>query len=255
MPPLSAVILTKDEEHNIERCLKSVVSLCDEVIVVDCYSQDKTVEIAKNYTDKVYLNEWPGFAEQRIFGLSKTRNDWILWIDADEEVSPELDREIRNLDFESDSYIIPMLIWYLGRWIRHCGWYPGHKVRLFDKTKGQFNDVRVHEHFSTGKPAPMLKHPMYHYSYRNLRHHLDKINLYTSLAGRQMHEKGKNVTISSAMGHAVSRFLKTFIIKCGFLDGRQGLIISILASYYTFLKYAKCWELNHDAAPFKDLVD
>lgn len=251
MQNISTVILTKNEEKTIERSLKSVIALSDDVIVVDCFSEDKTVEIARQYTDKVFLNDWPGFSEQRKFGLSKTINDWILWIDADEEISPALAEEIRSLDFAADGYAIPILVNYLGRWIRHCGWYPDYKMRLFNKQKGQFNDVMVHESFSVQGKIQRLKAPIHHYSYRDISHHIEKMNNYTSLAALQMKQKGKKVSILSALGHSVSRFFKMYLLKLGCLDGKQGIIISVLGSYYVFLKYIKRWEssqIEDDAA-------
>ena len=126
MQKISTVILTKNEEKNIERSLKSVIAFSDEVIVVDCFSVDRTVEIARRYTDNVYQNHWQGFSEQRKFALAKTRNDWVLWIDADEELSLALIEEIQRIDFKADGYYIPILVSYLGQWIKYCGWYPDY---------------------------------------------------------------------------------------------------------------------------------
>ena len=256
MVKISAVVLTKNEEKNIERCLKSAAAISDEIIVVDSLSNDRTVEIAKAYTDKIFLNPWPGFSEQRIFALTKTSHDWILWLDADEEAPPDLADEIRTLDFDKDGYYIPRLVHYLGRWIRHCGWYPDYTLRLFNKNKGHFSNVLVHESFTVSGTTGKLKHPIRHYPYRNISHHLEKMNVYTDLSALQKQRKGKATTIASALFHSFFRFFKMYLLKRGFLDGGPGLVVSVLGSVYVFLKYIKQWELqgrkDHPAAVDQD---
>jgi glycosyltransferase involved in cell wall biosynthesis len=251
MQPISTIVLTKNEEKNIERCLKSVADVSDEVVVVDCYSEDGTVDIARRFTERVYQNSWPGFSKQREFALSKTSNDWVLWIDADEEVSPELADEIRGLDFGADGYFLPRLVHYLGGWIRHGGWYPDHTMRLFNKRKGKMNDAIVHEYFQIQGPARRLKHPLLHYPYRDISHHLEKINNYTDLAAQQMLEKGKKASVSSALGHGLGKFFKMYFLKRGVLDGGRGVVISVLGAYYVFLKYIKHWEKTRSSAMLK----
>lgn len=248
MQPISTVVLTRNEENNIERCLKSVVDLSDEVIVVDCYSADNTLEIAKRFTDRVYQNAWPGFSEQRKFALSKTKNKWALMIDADEEVSPELASEIGRLDFNADGYYLPRLVYYLGGWIRHCGWYPDHVMRLFDQRRGSYSDAFVHEKFTVQGHTEKLKHPLLHYPYRNISHHLEKMSDYTTLAARQMTERGKTPSILSALNHSLAGFFKMYLLRLGFLDGRRGFVVSALGSYYVFLKYIKHWENTRTAS-------
>jgi glycosyltransferase involved in cell wall biosynthesis len=242
MKRISTIVLTKNEAKNIERCLRSVIGLSDDVIVVDCFSEDGTVDIARRYTGRVYQNEWPGFSGQRQFALSKTKNDWVLWIDADEEVPPELADEIKRLDFGADGYYIPRLVFYLGGWIRHGGWYPDYTMRLFDKRKGCFSDVLVHEKFSVQGTAKRLKHPLYHWPYRNISHHLEKIDDYTTLAALQMARSGKKASVISACSHCLAKFFRMYFLKLGILDGGRGLAISVLGSYYVFLKYIKHWE-------------
>lgn len=242
MQPISTIVLTKNEAENIERCLKSIEGLSDDVIVVDCFSEDGTVDIAKRFTDRVYRNEWQGFSRQRKFALSKTKHNWVLWIDADEEVSPELAVEIKRLVFNVDGYFLPRLVFYLGGWIRHCGWYPDHTMRLFDKRKGSFSDAIVHEKFSVQGRTEKLKHPLFHYPYRNISRHLEKINDYTTLAAMQMAQKGRKASLLSAWSHSLSKFFKMYLLKMGFLDGSRGFAVSVLGSYYVFLKYAKHWE-------------
>lgn len=242
MQRISTIVLTKNEAGNIARCLKSVIDVSDEVVVVDCFSEDATVDIARRYTECIYRNEWPGFSKQRQFALSKTKNDWVLWVDADEEMSPELADEIRHLDFRADGFFLSRLVYYLGGWVRHCGWYPDYTMRLFDKRRGRFSDTLVHEKFAVQGETERLKHSLYHYPYRNISHHLEKIDDYTTLAALQMGKRGKKASVLSALGHCLSRFFKMYLLKLGFLDGGRGLVISALGSYYVFLKYIKHWE-------------
>lgn len=244
MQNISTVVLTKNEEKNIARCLKSVMAVSDDVVVMDCFSQDNTVEIAREYTDNVFQNPWPGFAEQRKIAIAKTKHDWVLWIDADEELSDDLMLEIKSLTFDCDGYYIPRMVYYLGRWIRHGGWYPDYTMRLFNKRKGQMSDVRVHESFSVTGKTSHLKAPLFHYPYRDIAHHIEKMNSYTSLAAVQMKEKGRKATIFSALTHGLSRFFKMYLLKMGFCDGRQGFVIAVLGSIYVFMKYIKCWSLT-----------
>lgn len=244
MVDISIIVITKNEERNIGRCLKSVLPLSAEIIVVDSLSDDRTVEIARTFTDKVYSNPWPGYSGQKEFALTKTSHDWILWLDADEELSLSLVSEIMALDFKKDGYLIPRLVYYLGRWIRHCGWYPDHTLRLFRKEKGLFNDALVHEVFSISGETGKLKNPILHYPYRSIAHHLEKMNTYTDLAARQMRSKGKKTALTSVLLHTFFRFIKMYVLKRGFLDGGQGLVVSILGSYYVFLKYIKLYEIQ-----------
>jgi glycosyltransferase involved in cell wall biosynthesis len=249
MMKISIVVLTKNEESNIVRCLKSTLPLSGEIIVVDSLSEDRTVEITKSFTDKIYLNPWPGFAKQREFALTKASHEWILWLDADEDLSQELVLEIQNLDFGKDGYYIPRLVHYLGRWIKHCGWYPDYTLRLFKKNKGSFTDVLVHEAFDLKGETGKLKNPIFHYPYRDIAHHIEKMNVYTTLASQQMHQKGKRASIFSILSHSFFDFIKMYVIRLGFLDGSQGLINSILGSYYVFLKYIKLHEMQGRNVP------
>lgn len=242
MPPISTIVLTKNEEKNIERCLRSVIDFSDEVIVVDSYSDDSTIDIARRFTRHIHQNAWPGFSDQRRFAVSKTKNDWIFWVDADEEVSLELAAEIKQLDFNADGYFVPRLVWYLGGWVRHCGWYPDYTMRLFDKRKGEFSNAILHEKFTVQGLTKKIRHPLYHYPYRSISHHLEKMNHYTQLAAMQMAQKDKKASVISALSHCLSKFVKMFFLQRGFLDGKRGVIICVLGSYYVFLKYIKHWE-------------
>ncbi len=244
MNNISTVVLTKNEEKNIERCLMSVKALQGEIVVVDSLSDDRTVDIARTFTDKVIINPWPGFSAQRTFALTHTAHDWVLWLDADEELSEDLLNEIKALVFDKDGYEIPRLVHYLGSWIRHGGWYPDYTLRLFNKTRGEFTGSLVHEAFKVEGPKGKLKSPIYHYPYRTITHHIEKMNSYTELAALEMQRKGKKKSLFSAFFHAFFRFFRMYVLKMGFLDGRQGLVIAMLGSYYVFLKYIKFYEIQ-----------
>ncbi|MBN1754623.1 glycosyltransferase family 2 protein [bacterium] len=244
---ISAIIITKNEELNLERCLKSLVNI-DEIVIGDSQSTDRTLEIAQKFTDKYYSVQWKGYGPTKQELIAKTSNSWILWIDADEELSPGLIREISKLDPNNQSaaaYKVPRKVKYLGKWIRHSGWYPGYVTRLFDKHKVRFTDTQLHERLEVDGPTQKLRYPILHYPYPNLNEHLKKIDHYTTLFAKHQKVKGKKVSWFGLIVRPSIRFVKTYLIQFGFLDGIQGLIISILGSYYIFLKYLKLWELNH----------
>jgi len=220
MPSITTICISHNEEANIERCLRSVASFSDEIILVDSLSTDRTVELARPLATKVISHEWLGYGKQKQFGLEQCSGDWVFSIDADEEVSPELAAEIRSLDYTHDGYWMPRPVWYLGRWIRHSGWYPGYILRLFRRERGRFTDDRIHEYVQVEGRTKRLRGDLCHYSYRDVAHHVDKMNEFTSLAAQQMFERGRRPRI-----------------------WQLTLVISTLHSYYVFLKYAKLWEL------------
>lgn len=244
MPKISTIIITYNEEDNIRRCLESVSPIADEIIVVDSKSTDRTLAIAREYTDRVYIRDWPGYGAQKQWALEQCSHEWVLSLDADEEVSPKLRSEIEGLDFTADGYYTPRLTWYMNRWIRHSGWYPNHVLRLFRKEKAVFTPNIVHETATVDGPTRRLNHPLFHYSYRDISHHIEKMNDFTSLAARQMYELGKRPTLHSLTLYPLFGFLKMYVQKRGFLDGSAGLVIAVLHFYYVFLKYAKLLELH-----------
>ena len=248
MPSISTICISRNEEANIERCLRSVASFSDEIILVDSLSTDRTLELAQPLATKVISQEWLGYGRQKQFALEQCSGDWVFSIDADEEVSPELASEIGALDYTHDGYWMPRPVWYLGRWIRHSGWYPGYILRLFRREGGSFTDDHIHEHVSVKGRTRRLRGDLHHYSYRDIAHHVDKMNEFTSLAARQMHERGRRSHIHQMAITPGLEFLKVYLLRRGFMDGFAGLVISILHSYYVFLKYAKLWELQANAA-------
>jgi glycosyltransferase involved in cell wall biosynthesis len=243
--PLSVIIITRDEERNIKECLESV-AWANEIIVVDAQSKDRTVEYAKRYTSEVFVTEWLGYAEAKNFALSKTANRWVLWLDADERVPQELAADIQSI-ISADSnqfagYDVARRAFFLGRWIKHCGWYPGYVVRFFKKEGARFNDARVHEKLELAGTVGRLQHDLLHYTDDNLFHYFSKFNTYTSLAAEDLDIKGRAFSILDLITRPPFFFFKMYILRLGFLDGIQGFILCILSATYVFTKYAKLWE-------------
>ena len=263
MEKLSVTIITYNEEENIRDCLQSV-KWADEIVVVDSFSTDKTVEICRGYTDRVYQNRWCGFVEQKNFALSKASHNWILSIDADERVSDDLKEEIiarlksRTTHYNVDGYYMPRRTFYVNRWILHCGWYPDYKLRLFKKDKGRWEGTggtAIHESVKVDGRVGYLKGDILHYSFRDISSHLKTINSYTSISAGEKFKKGERAGILSMLLRPPLNFLKMYFLKRGFLDGIAGFIVSILSSFHVFIKYAKMWELkrNEDASEKKDI--
>ncbi|MFQ5866976.1 MAG: glycosyltransferase family 2 protein [bacterium] len=246
MSELSVIIITYNEQENIRDCLESV-NWSDEIVIVDSFSSDKTVEIAREFTSKIFQKKWTNFSQQKNFALGKASNEWVLWIDADERATPELKEEILtilNSEFQSfDGYYIPRRNHYLGRWIRHCGWYPDYKLRLFLRGKGRFNQRTVHESVVVEGRKGYLKSCLNHYSYKNLSDHLSHIDKFSSLAAEEMFKDGRRARVFDLLFRPITRFIRMYLMNRGYLDGTYGLIVSLMGSFYVFTKYLKLWEL------------
>ena len=248
---LSAVVITKNEESRIEECLRSL-SFCDEILVIDSGSSDRTCERAAESGARVIVNvPWPGFAAQRNFGFDAATHDWILFLDADEVVTPELRREIRRLaanGFTKAGYRTPRVAHYLGRWIRATDWYPDRKLRLFDRRRGRCRPALVHEVVTVEGSVGRLRGELLHFPYRDISDHLRTIDEYTTLWSRQALESGRRVWPLELCVAPAWAFLRNYLLRRGLLLGRVGLEISLLNSYYTFLKLAKLIE-RREAEP------
>ena len=245
MSPLSVIIITKNEERNIRDCMRSV-SWANEFVVVDAGSSDSTVPIAKEFTEKIFVKEWLGYAEAKNFALENITNEWVLWLDADERLTPELGEEIRKV-LHGDSpkhsaYQVARRAYFLGRWIKHCGWYPGYVTRLFRKTNAQFSSLRVHEHLEVQGTVGRLSHDLFHYTDDTLFHYFTKFNQYTSLAADDVIASGRNFSMYDVLVRPPYLFFKMYIFRLGFLDGMHGLILSLLSASYVYVKYVKIWE-------------
>jgi glycosyltransferase involved in cell wall biosynthesis len=246
VPKLTVTVITCDEAANLDACLASV-AWADEIVVVDSGSIDDTVAIARRHSARVEVRPWPGYGAQRNCAASLAAHDWILAIDADERVPPELAREIRAVltsEPARHGYRIPRVAWYLGRWIRGTDWYPDYQLRLYDRRAGRWNERRVHESLALDDEPGVLGHELRHFAYRDISHHLSTIDRYTTLAAEQWADEGRRVSLASIIVHPPLAFLRNYVLKRGFTQGAPGLLVSVLNSYYVFLKLAKAWELN-----------
>jgi len=242
---LSVVIITHNEEINIRRCLESV-SFADEIIIVDSFSRDTTVKLAAKYTSNIFKREWEGFSKQKNFGINKARNDWVLSLDADEVLSEELKQEINSLERPGcEGFYIKRKPYFMGRFIKHSGWYPDWQLRLFKKNSGKFDENRlVHEGILLKGRKCFLKHELLHFPYRNIGGYFEQFNKYTSLAAQQYIREGRKFTKAKLILNPPVTFLKHYFLKRGYRDGFAGFCISVLSSTYNFVKYAKLWELT-----------
>ena len=245
MNKISVIIITKDEEKNITDCLKSV-KWADEIIVVDAESTDKTIELAKRFTEKVYTKKWEGYVPQKKYALSLARNDLVLSLDADERITQELKNELINITSdEFAGYKIRRKNFLLNKEITSCGWGNDYQLRFFLKQKTDLTDRLVHEGFTVNGKIGKLKNPMLHYTFSSFSNYFDKINCYTSLKAEELFKQKKKVGGWTIISHTISAFFLFYITKRGFKDGVYGLIISLLHSVSTMLNYIKLWELQN----------
>ncbi|MBI4552406.1 MAG: glycosyltransferase family 2 protein [Candidatus Latescibacteria bacterium] len=245
---LSAIIIARNEEAQIGACLDSV-QWVDEVVVVDSGSTDRTVEWARARATKVIQTTWEGYVNTKVRAVDETSGDWVLWVDADERVTPELAAEIqavlRHAGDEYRGFYIARKAIFLGRWMKHCGWYPGYVCRLFRKDAARFDGALVHESVVVDGRIGYLKEPLIHYTDTTLEHYVEKFNTYTTLAAQQLYQDGFRFRLIDLLVRPPFAFVKMYVIKRGFLDGLQGLILCVLSSCYVFTKYAKLWHLWH----------
>jgi len=242
---ISAVIITLNEEANIEECLESV-SWAREIVVVDAESSDRTREIALRFTPQVHERKWDGYSEAKAYAISKANSEWVLSIDADERVTPELKKEIRSLHPPGgvDGYMVPIKPLFLGRWIKHCGWYPGYKLRLFRKDSATMTPRRLHEGIRVKGGVGRLAGPLLHYAYPTVRSYFRKFSRYTDLGARELHERGRRAGAFDIAVRPLFSFLKMYVFKLGFLDGIEGLVLCVFSSLYVLVKYVKLRELT-----------
>ncbi|MEA2030187.1 MAG: glycosyltransferase family 2 protein [candidate division Zixibacteria bacterium] len=238
---LSVVIITKNEELNIERCLNSV-KWADEIVIVDSDSTDRTVEFARRFGARVYTTEWRGYGPAKREAVNYAKGDWILSVDADEEVTHDLGEEIRNtlenLN-DTDGYYVKRRTNFLGRWIYHCGWYPDPVLRLFRKSKGNFNEAVIHEKVEVKGKVGHLKGELLHYSYPDLECYLKRFNRYTTIGAQVAFEKGRRARWFDLVMRPPASFITHFISHQGFKDGMEGFLVSALSAAAVLVKYAK----------------
>jgi glycosyltransferase involved in cell wall biosynthesis len=245
MNNISVIVIAKDEEKNISDCLHSV-AWADELIVVDSGSNDRTFEIARQFTDKVYIRKWEGYVPQKKYALSLAKNDWVLSLDADERITPELKDEILKLSPGSFSgFKIKRKNFLLKKEITSCGWEKDYQLRLLKKDKTNLSDRLVHEKFIVDGEVSTLINPMLHYTFSSFSDYLNKINYYTGLKAQELFKKKKRIGGWIIFSHTTSAFFAFFFVKKGFKDGVYGLIISLLHSVSTMMNYIKLWELQN----------
>lgn len=237
---VSVIVITRDEEHVIADCLESV-RWADEIVVLDCGSTDRTVEICRSFTDSVYETDWPGFGIQKNRALSHATRDWVLSLDADEWVSSALAAEIQSRlpDTGANGLVIPFQSSYLGRFMRHGDWRNERHLRLFRRTSGRFSDDPVHERLTVDGEIGRLENPILHYSFATVEEVQDKVNRYSTAGAERRFASGKRSSLLKALSHTSWTFVSGYLLKAGFLDGREGFLLAVSnaeGSFYTYLK-------------------
>ena len=244
---LSIVLIVKNEALNLAQCLESVQGLKAEIVILDGGSTDDTEQIARIYTNKFFQEiSWQGYGKHRQIAQAYATSDWVIMLDADERFTPELIQEIKLVLQQNDQskiYSLPRLSWAFGAFIRYGGWYPDFVDRLYPRTKTQYNNSLVHEKLlvPNNMRREKLKGTLLHYTYKDLQHYLEKSAKYAELWAQQRYAKGKTASLSQGLSHGIFYFLKMYIFRLGFLDGRQGLLLALLSAHSVFAKYASLW--------------
>lgn len=242
---LSLVIITKNEEANIERCLRSV-PFADELLVVDSFSEDQTLEIAERCGARVLRETWRGFGAQKKFATEQAKHDWVLSLDADEALSPELAAEIEarfdSLDPRT-AYLLPRKSFHLGRWITHGGWYPDRQLRLYNRQHANWDDGKIHERVRAPREES-LTNDLLHWVFDDVSDQVRTNDRYSGLQAQELYRRGQSFSLWKLISKPPVKFLETYVAKRGFLDGLPGFLIAVSAAYSVFLKHAKLWELE-----------
>jgi glycosyltransferase involved in cell wall biosynthesis len=248
MIKISAVIITFNEERNIVRCLQSLMGIADEIVVVDSFSTDATEELCKQFNVRFLQHPFEGFMQQKTWACEQAKYDYILQLDADEQLSEELIRSILTVktDWKADGYSFNRLTNYIGKWIRHCGWYPDTKLRLWDRRKGAWSGINLHESvkMSDNTVVAKLKGDLLHFSYYSIQQHLNQINSFTEIAAKEGVAKGKNTSFFVIVFKTIWKFKRDYFFKLGFLDGYYGFVVCSMSAYTLFVKSLKMRELK-----------
>jgi glycosyltransferase involved in cell wall biosynthesis len=246
---LSAIVITRNEAANLGDCLDSL-AFCDERIVVDCGSTDDTLMIARQKGARIAFHDWKGFGDQKNHALSLARGDWVLSLDADERVTPELRQAILGAldDTSADGYEFPRQSSFCGRMMRHSGWFPDRVLRLFRRGKARFTDDVVHERVVCDGPVKRLKAPLLHYPVRRLEDAIRRMDTYSTLGAQQMVASGKPTSILKGILHGMAAFLRTYVLRLGFLDGSAGFLLAVANAEGTYYRYVKAWLAKRGAA-------
>lgn len=246
MQPISATVITYNEERNIAEALQSL-TWADEIIIVDSGSTDATVQICRQFTESIFHRDWTGYVDQKHFAVEKAGHDWIFSLDADERTGPELRKEIQELaasGFHLHGYKIPRVAFFMGQWIRHGDWYPDYQLRLFDRRYGRWEGGQVHESVKTDGKSGYLKGEIYHFTYRSFSDYLRRLEIYSNLAAYDYQQKGVSATPMKLLGNPIAAFIKAYLLKRGFLDGTPGFSVAVMGAVSVFFKYAKLYELQ-----------
>lgn len=248
MQKLSVVIITYNEERNIARCLKSVKDIADEIVVVDSLSEDSTVEICESYGARVISHPFEGHIKQKNFAISQATYPHQLSLDADEALTEELKAEIRFVkeNWEMDAYFMNRLANYCGRWIRHSGWYPDKKLRLYDSRKGSWGGMDPHDKFmmQPGTITGHLRGDLLHYTYYTIEEHVVQSNKFSTIAANALVRRGKRIYAIQIFLNPIAKFIRNYFLKLGFLDGFYGFVVCQGAANETYLKYLKAWHIR-----------
>ena len=246
-PAVSAIVVCFNEEQRIEACLESL-RWCDEIVVVDSFSTDRTPEICRRYTDRFFQRPWAGYGDQKAHAHSLATKDWVLLVDSDERVSVALQQEILAAlsadDNEYVAYAVPRLVYYLRRWWWRGGWYPDYSIRLFRRERATWGGSEPHDKILVDGKVRRLKHPVEHFTYRNIDDHIQRINRFTSISSGELKKAGGRWRLSDALLRPAVRFVRCYFLKRGFMEGFAGFYVALTAAVYVFLKYAKLWELE-----------
>jgi glycosyltransferase involved in cell wall biosynthesis len=246
-PEISAIVVCFNEEDNIGRCLKSL-TWCDEIVVIDAFSTDRTVEIARRYTDRVIQRRWTGYRDQKSFAHSQASREWVFLVDSDEEVSTVLRDEVcdalARFGAGVDAFSLPRLVHYLGRWWWRGGWYPDYDIRIFRRDRARWGGRDPHEKILVDGAVRRLRHPLRHYSYRDVADHWKRINRFTAISAAEQRGEERPWRWSDNLLRPPFRFFRSYVLKRGFMEGFPGYFIAATAAMYVFLKYAKLRELE-----------
>ncbi|MBV6340278.1 glycosyltransferase family 2 protein [Candidatus Magnetobacterium casense] len=241
--PVSVVIVTKNEELNIAGALESAC-MAQEIVIVDDYSTDRTVDICRAYNARVYQNHWQGFAQQKQLAIDHAQGPWVFLLDSDERVTPALVQELGQVLTEAayDGFYVPRKNFFLGKWIKHGGWWPDNTLRLFKKDKAHMHQRQVHEKVLLDGRTGNLRNPIEHYSYKDISDFIRRMDVYTALAAEEVVKAPVRSYAFAFTLKPLAMFLKMYAMRLGFLDGVRGFILAVLYAFYTFLKYLKAWE-------------
>lgn len=246
---ISAVIITFNEERNIERCLNSLKGIVDEIVVVDSYSTDKTQTICEKYGVKFVQNPFEGHVQQKNYAVAQAEFDIVLSLDADESLSDQLQHDIQQIknNWKGDAYAFNRLNNYCGHWVRHCGWYPDRKIRLWDRRMGEWGGINPHDRVVMGEGSNIntISSDLLHYTYSSIEEHMVQINKFSTIAANHAFDNKKKANVLTHLFlYPFFIFVKTYFFQLGFMDGYYGYVISINSAYYRYLKYLKLAEMN-----------